>query len=111
MTGLAAGLLQASCPSPYKPGMTALSGLGSAVQSGLAARRQAQEDALKQTMVRSKTIEGGVPLLKLERDAAEGRRCGKTGEALLPVAAPTAAAQAQRVSAVALSAAARAVAS
>jgi hypothetical protein len=73
MQGIAAGLLKASGPSPYKPGMTALSGLGDALQGGLAARRQAQNDALTQTMVRAKTLEGLAPMLKLQEDyAAQG---------------------------------------
>ena len=71
MQGIAAGLLKASGPSPYKPGMTALSGLGEALQGGLAARRQAQEDALKQTLVRAKTLEGMAPYMKLMQEAQE----------------------------------------
>jgi hypothetical protein len=70
LQGLAAGLMKASGPSPYKPGMTALSGIGEAFQGGLAARRQAQQDALTQTMVRSKTLEGVAPLLKLQQEYA-----------------------------------------
>ena len=70
LQGIAAGLMKASGPSPYKPGMTALSGIGEAFQGGLAARRQAQQDALTQTMVRSKTLEGVAPLLKLQQEYA-----------------------------------------
>lgn len=70
LQGIAAGLMKASGPSPYKPGMTALSGIGDAFQGGLAARRQAQQDALTQTMVRSKTLEGVAPLLKLQQQYA-----------------------------------------
>jgi hypothetical protein len=71
MQGIAAGLLKASGPSPYKPGMTALSGLGDALQGGLAARRQAQSDALSQTLVRAKTLEGVAPLFKLQQEYAQ----------------------------------------
>jgi hypothetical protein len=70
MQGIAAGLLKASGQSQYKPGMTALCGLGDALQGGLAARRQAQSDALNQTLVRAKTLEGLAPMLKIQQDYA-----------------------------------------
>jgi hypothetical protein len=65
MQGIAAGLLKASGPSPYKPGMTALSGLGDALQSGIAARNTAQTGALNQALVKAKTAEGVKPLLEM----------------------------------------------
>jgi hypothetical protein len=68
LQSIAAGLMKAGGPSPYKANMTALSGIGEALQGGIAARRQAQQDALTQTMVRSKTLEGVAPLLKLQQE-------------------------------------------
>jgi hypothetical protein len=64
LQAIGAGLMKASGPSPYKAGMTAFSGLGEALQGGLAARRQAQVDAMNQTVARAKMLEGLGPLLK-----------------------------------------------
>lgn len=68
LAAIGAGLMKAGGPSPYKAGMTTLSGIGEALQGGLAARRQAQQDALTQTMVRAKTLESLQPLLKLQQE-------------------------------------------
>jgi hypothetical protein len=68
MQSIAAGLLKASGPSPYKPGMTALSGIGEALQGGIAARNQAQTGALNQALVRAKTLESLSPLLKIQQE-------------------------------------------
>jgi hypothetical protein len=66
MQGIAAGLLKASGPSPYKGGMTALSGIGEALQGGLAQRRAAQDEVLKSNLVRAKTLESLKPFLELQ---------------------------------------------
>jgi hypothetical protein len=70
LQSIAAGLMKASGPSPYKPGMTALSGIGDALQGGIAARNAAQTAALNQSLVRAKTLEGLAPLLKIQQDYA-----------------------------------------
>ena len=64
LQALAAGMMKASGPSPYKAGMTTLSGLGEALQGGLAARRAAQQDAVTQSLARVKMLEGLGPLLQ-----------------------------------------------
>jgi hypothetical protein len=68
LQSIAAGLMKASGPSPYKPGMTALSGIGDALQGGIAARNAAQTAALNQSLVRAKTLEGLAPLLKIQQE-------------------------------------------
>ena len=55
LMGIAAGLLQAAGPSPYKAKLTTLSGIGSALQSGMAARKSAMDDLLKQRYVTAQT--------------------------------------------------------
>jgi hypothetical protein len=78
LQAIGAGLMKASGPSPYKPGMTAFSGIGEALQGGLAARREAQKDALAQTVARAKMLEALGPLLKQQAYAHS------VGESLLP---------------------------
>jgi hypothetical protein len=65
MQSIAAGLLKASGPSPYKGSMTALSGLGDALQGGIAARNAAQTGALNQALVKAKTLESVKPLMDI----------------------------------------------
>ena len=65
---IGAGLMKAGGPSPYKANMTALSGIGEALQGGLAARRQSQQDALTQTLVKTNTMDKMLPILKLYQD-------------------------------------------
>jgi hypothetical protein len=65
LAAIGAGLMKAGGPSPYKANMTALSSIGEALQGGLAARREAQNDALKQSLVRANTMDKMVPLLKM----------------------------------------------
>jgi hypothetical protein len=55
LMGIASGLLQAAGPSPYKGKLTTLSGIGSALQSGMAARKSAMDDLLKQRYVTAQT--------------------------------------------------------
>jgi hypothetical protein len=78
MLGLAAGLLQAGGPSPYKGSMRFGSDLGSGLAAGLKARDTAQTQLLNQSLVRAKTLEGMTPLLKLEQDIKE------SGETMSP---------------------------
>lgn len=53
LQGLAAGLLKASAPSPFKARMTTLSGIGEGLQGALNSRRAATDDLLKQQLVKS----------------------------------------------------------
>jgi hypothetical protein len=78
MLGLAAGLLQAGGPSPYKGSMRIGSDIGSGLAAGLKARDTAQTQLLNQSLVRAKTLEGMTPLLKLEQDIKE------SGETMSP---------------------------
>jgi hypothetical protein len=71
LMNIAAGLMKAGGPSPYKAGMTTLSGLGEALQGGLAARQSAQHEALVQTLTRAKTLESMAPLLRMRQESAE----------------------------------------
>jgi hypothetical protein len=64
MMSIAAGLMKAGGPSPYKAKMTTLSGIGEALQGGLAARAQAQKDAITQSYVRTQMMDKFLPIMK-----------------------------------------------
>jgi len=69
LQSIAAGLLKASAPSPYKARMTTLSGIGDALAGGIAARQAATTGALNQSLVRAKILEGLPKLLELQQKA------------------------------------------
>jgi hypothetical protein len=64
MLGLAAGLLQAGGPSPYKAKMRIGSDIGSGLAAGLQARQQSQKDAITQSYVRTQMLDKGLPIIQ-----------------------------------------------
>src|SRR5215831_3236790 len=62
--GMAAGLLKAAGPSPYKSSLTTLSGIGSGLESSLAARQASQKDAMTQSYIRTQAIDKVLPIIQ-----------------------------------------------
>lgn len=77
LEGIAAGLLRAAGPSPYKAKMTTLSGIGEGIQGGMAARKSAFDDLLKQKYVNAQTAKlSQEQVLQAAQMAAEYKAAG-----------------------------------